>query len=159
MPPTSQVPGKKRNRKRKRRQASSSSSSSSSSEEESSPVSKPVAKAQPLSSEAHTKVDPEETLSSSSSSSSSESSDSSEESDGDVEMRSPKEKRRLPSRSPSPVDHVLPTNIYLQPSNEEEKRKDAEMKEKFRKFWMMTTAEGFKDELGQIQKVTLFEHS
>jgi hypothetical protein len=41
----------------------------------------------------------------------------------------------------------------LEPSNEVDKRKDAKMKEKFRKFWMRTTAEGFKDELGQIQKV------
>lgn len=44
-------------------------------------------------------------------------------------------------------------DIPLDPSTEEEKQKDAEMKERFRKFWMMTTAEGFKDELEQIQKV------
>ncbi|KIM29480.1 hypothetical protein M408DRAFT_67731 [Serendipita vermifera MAFF 305830] len=67
-------------------------------------------------------------------------------------MKSPtKDKTRLPSRSPSPADHTLPSGIYLNPSTEEEKRKDAEMKERFRKFWMMTTAEGFRDELGQIQ--------
>jgi ribosome assembly protein 3 len=152
MPPatSSREAPKKRNRKRKRRQAaSSSSSSSSSSEEEGVSSSKPPNTNQPVPPEELIKEDTEDSSSSSSSEDDSTSGD-----DENAEMKSPKDaKRQLPSRSPSPVDHRLPINIPLEPSNEEEKQRDAELKEKFRKFWMRTTAEGFKDELGQIQKV------
>lgn len=156
MPPTTsprEAP-KKRNRKRKRRQAaSSSSSSSSSSEEEGVSTSKTPTTNQPIPLEKSIKEEIENYSSPSSSSSSSED-DSTSGDDENAEMKSPTDaKRQLPSRSPSPADHRLPINISLEPSNEEEKQRDAELKGKFRKFWMRTTAEGFKDELGQIQKV------
>jgi ribosome assembly protein 3 len=96
---------------------------------------------------------------SSSSSSSSESSsdaESSAEDNEDVEMKPPEKKgRRPPSRSPSPADDSLPMSIPLHPTTEQEKVKDAQMKERFRKYWMKSMAEGFGDELQQLQKVCL----
>jgi len=90
------------------------------------------------------------------SSSSSSSSESSSEDNEDVEMKAPEKKgRRLPSRSPSPADDSLPISVPLNPTTEQEKAKDAQMKERFRKYWMKSMAEGFGDELQQLQKVCL----
>jgi ribosome assembly protein 3 len=151
---------KKRNRKRKRRQAfpsSSSSSSDSGSEDETATQTSPVIAKQTVAE----KVSNEDSESTSSTSSSSDTETSSSDNDivndgdGDVEMKTPPTKKpNLPSRSPSPVDPKIPSNIFLNPSNEEERQKDEQMRERFRKYWMKSMAEGFGEELEQIQKVS-----
>jgi uncharacterized protein YnzC (UPF0291/DUF896 family) len=43
--------------------------------------------------------------------------------------------------------------VTLNPITDEEKQRDAQLREKFRKFWMASVADAFKDDLEKIQKV------
>ena len=151
---------RKRNRKRKRRAASLSSSSESSDS-----TSSEAQEKQPAPKAAEVAVEP--------SSSSEPSSDSDSESDSGTDVESPvaNQKHHNPelrasstvkqninatrsSPSPSPPPAIIPSFL---PSTDEDPTgsKTQEMREKFRKFWMASVAEGFKDDLGQIQKVSV----
>jgi ribosome assembly protein 3 len=154
---------RKRQRKRKRRAAFSSSSSSSSSSSDSDSESEKEAKPKPPTKSIPPPKAIPETADSSSESSSSSSSSSSESS-SDVESENedaavpaaepthtepngPKPPRHF-SPSPSPPPAQLPP--FLNPGDEVHEKA---MKEKFRKFWMASIADGFKDDLEEIRKV------
>ncbi|KAF8895842.1 hypothetical protein CPB84DRAFT_1781952, partial [Gymnopilus junonius] len=148
---------RKRTRKRKRRAASSSSSSSSSSDSSDDEVTQPVAKVIP-------KPAPQTESSSSESSESSDSqSSSSEEEEGDSKIVEPAPRGRQvdkatsqaprrfsPSPSPPPTD--LPSFLPSRKAGETSARQEQELKDRFRKFWMASVAEGFKDDLEEIRK-------
>jgi hypothetical protein len=69
-------------------------------------------------------------------------------------MKSPQQTRARPhSRSPSPPDPTIPSLVTVNPTTDEEKQRDAQLREKFRKFWMASAADAFKDDLEKIQKV------
>lgn len=153
MPPAAVKPvaPRKRNRKRKRRAASESSSSSSSSDSDSDeeqtkpPVAKQI-------------VQPEE--------SSSESSDTSSESESEHEapvttVSSTTARKSIPSKkpqivrrtpSPSPPPSKIPDFINSKVSENKDAQEQI-MKDKFRRFWMTSVADGFKDDLEEIRKV------
>ncbi|OJA12946.1 hypothetical protein AZE42_07481 [Rhizopogon vesiculosus] len=157
MGPSAPKPARRRNRKRKRRAASSDSSSSdddSSSDESVQPTRQ--IRAPP------TKVPESDTTSSSSSSSS----DSDSESDGDDAGASivkkqvqvdnptvPHEKGASRRNSPSPPLPSAEIPSFL-PSNPpaDDMAHDQAMKDKFRKFWMSSIAEGFREDLEEIRK-------
>jgi len=68
-------------------------------------------------------------------------------------MKSPQQTRARPhSRSPSPPDPTIPSLVTVNPTTDEEKQRDAQLREKFRKFWMASAADAFKDDLEKIQK-------
>ncbi|KAG8807122.1 hypothetical protein FRC17_004641 [Serendipita sp. 399] len=106
-------------------------------------------------------VEDEETSSPSASDSSSSVSDS-ESSSGndekeeamDVDAKDGKgpSKGKQRSRSPSPANMDLPRGLPLEPKTDEEKRTDAQFRERFRKFWMASMAKSFGDELAELQK-------
>ncbi|KAF8351710.1 hypothetical protein F5887DRAFT_1057593 [Amanita rubescens] len=162
---------RKRNRKRKRRAASLSSSSSSSD----STSSEAEEQKQPAPKTAEVAVE-----ASSSSSSSDSDSESDSDSDSGTDVESPvvaqqatknhhnhsgppqgelrasstvKQNIRTtrPSPSPSPPPVTIPSFL---PSTDEDPTgmKTQELRERFRKFWMASVAEGFKDDLEHIQK-------
>ncbi|KAH9853303.1 hypothetical protein C2E23DRAFT_884901 [Lenzites betulinus] len=145
---------RKRTRKRKRRDVSSSSESSSSegsSSESDTPqqtavvrVAAKTAKSQP------NPAPPSE------SSSSSSSSDSESESDAGPETRSlhaapnvtsSKPARRSPSPTPPPT--AVPSFLPEKGVSEQEEQV---LKDRFRKFWMASVADAFKDDLEEIRK-------
>jgi ribosome assembly protein 3 len=165
---------RKRNRKRKRRAASlsSSSESSDSTSSEADEQKQPTPKTVEVAVEA-------------SSSSSSSDSDSESGSDSGTDVESPvvtqqankkhhnhlrpstqgelrasestvKQNIRATraSPSPSPPPTIIPS--FLPSTNEDPTGlKTQELRERFRKFWMASVAEGFKDDLEQIQKVSV----
>lgn len=165
-PAATAKPARKRVRKRKRRAASSDSSSSSSSDSssDSDAVSPPVtAKAQAAVKAADSDSDSEEETSSSSSDS---------DADSDVSMAPPATKQqsavtatagkqavptqqRYPSRSPSPPIAV-PTPSFL-PSKDapDFMEKEQALKNKFRKLWMSTVADTFRNDLEEIRKASV----
>ncbi|KAJ6596748.1 hypothetical protein B0H10DRAFT_2087897 [Mycena sp. CBHHK59/15] len=114
---------RKRTRKRKRRAVSSSASSSSSS-----------------SSDSETEVVQKALFCPSSSS------DSDSESDSDAEFDAP---AAVPSVKSAPLNDPPPPRAILHDPN----REDAEqlLKAKFKKFWMASVADGFKDDLEEIR--------
>ncbi|EIW81910.1 hypothetical protein CONPUDRAFT_89449 [Coniophora puteana RWD-64-598 SS2] len=152
---------RKRNRKRKRRAYTSSSSSDDASDSDSSaasaasPQKKPPAPAKP---EAPTD-DSEDSGSSSDSSSSSE--DSDEDSDEDAGQliatpadaaSAPKKPARRP-RSPSPPPTKRDIPPFLPPTSAPgAAEKEQALRDNFRRFWMASIAEGFKDDLEEIRK-------
>lgn len=146
MAPALTKPARKRNRKRKRRAASSSSSSSSdsSSEEESPKVVTP---------QSQKKQAPE------SSESSESDSDSTSSNDSEIKFAEQALPKVTPPRhhSPSPPPPIggKPSLIPFGSSEKDndELQKEIALKEKFRKFWMASVADGFKDDLEQIRKV------
>jgi hypothetical protein len=145
--PPNKLGPRKRVRKRKRRAVSSSSSSSSSSSDSDtgavpqkpkvlSPVREPVLEA------------------SVSESSSDSDSDTSREAPAppdaiviDQPIKDVPSKRISPS--PSPPPRVIPS--FIPPINGTEK--DIQLKDRFRKFWMESIADGFRDDLEEIHKV------
>ncbi|KAF7300967.1 Rsa3 domain-containing protein [Mycena indigotica] len=146
---------RKRTRKRKRRALSVSSSSSSSSSDSDAPA---TAKALP---EPKAAI-PLPSDDSSSSESSSSSSDSDSEPEQNLESitantsgkSAPPAARPPPNRrdspSPPPPSPTLPS--FLPPKDAAEfENTEQEMKEKFRKFWMASVADGFKEDLEQIR--------
>jgi ribosome assembly protein 3 len=165
---TKAVAARRRNRKRKRRVASSSSSSASISSDSSDgqvalKIKRPI----------------ENPPSSSSSDSSSPTSDSESSRDDHGEMPhapalstqeqasssrgAPSSVQQTPRRSPSvtpppaPIPSFLPSKISPTAGSSDDK-KEQELKDRFKKFWMASVADGFKDDLDQIRKV-LFCHS
>ncbi|KAH7888209.1 hypothetical protein F5I97DRAFT_965007 [Phlebopus sp. FC_14] len=158
MAPAGAKPTRKRNRKRKRRIASDSSSSSDdSSSSEDSVAQKPTAPLNPAK-RATVPLDDSETSSSPSSSSSDDSSDSEDEPTSKLKPPSTfvKESSNLTSSqrdgqtrdSPSPLA-TASIRPFISPDSPESERA---LKEKFRKFWMASLAEGFKDDLQEIRK-------
>ncbi|KAI5997156.1 hypothetical protein EDD15DRAFT_398737 [Pisolithus albus] len=157
---------RKRNRKRKRRvvssESESSSSDDSSSDDSVSPVqqSKATQKHPPSSAPPTTKDDPSSSSSSSSSTSSSSSDDDSEADNGITEksaslrpdIADPSTTKPASSArgSPSPPPpSVVASPPFIKPGSPED---ELVLKEKFRKFWMASLAEGFKDDLEMIRK-------
>ena len=63
-------------------------------------------------------------------------------------------RRRIPSRSPSPPTVEIPPLLPSNPVTDAEKEKEKALKEKFRKFWMASIADGFKDDLDEIRKAS-----
>ncbi|KAG8720284.1 hypothetical protein FRC08_000644 [Ceratobasidium sp. 394] len=154
MPPA--APARKRNRKRKRRAAaSSSSSSSSSSSEDESPqlTTRPV----PVPTRVVVQVDSSDSDSDSSSSSSSSGSDSGSDAGGSVKSISglpivtTKPKQRQESRSPSPPSPAIPPFLPA-PGTEGAQKREEELRARFRKFWMASIADGFRDDLEELHK-------
>ena len=162
MPPAvAKAPARKRNRKRKRRAASSSSSESSTSsgsESDDENLNKPT---NTTTLPAKAAVQAQSSDSSDSSSESSSGSDSEPEegfiaspvvTSGNPPPKPAETRHRSPSPSPPPTK--LPT--FLPETNKGEKDTIAQerlMKEKFRKFWMASIADGFRDDLEEIRKV------
>ncbi|KDQ65162.1 hypothetical protein JAAARDRAFT_53058 [Jaapia argillacea MUCL 33604] len=157
-PPPSKPPtARKRNRKRRRRAASSSSSSSSSSSDASSDE---ASSKRPVPVKQVIRPSPE----SSDSSSSSSESDSDEETPArpqnvsesapvtDQTRGKPNARRRSPSASPPPatIPSFIPDkeDILTGPTSPNEQV----LKERFRKFWMASVADGFRDDLEEIRK-------
>ncbi|KAF5364354.1 hypothetical protein D9756_001115 [Leucocoprinus leucothites] len=146
---------KKRTRKRKRRAASlsssSSSSESSSSEDESLPkivktvpkVSKPVEE----SSESESDSDSSDSSSSTSTSAVAPSKDKLP-----TTTPTPKKSSKL-RRSPSPSPPPAEIPSFLPPRGDASaEEKEMELKEKFRKFWMSSVADGFQNDLEELRK-------
>ncbi|KAI0640549.1 hypothetical protein C8Q79DRAFT_1015080 [Trametes meyenii] len=154
---------RKRTRKRKRRNVSSSSESSSS-DDSSSDTDAPqqavvrVAVKGAATKKTQSQPAPTSDPSSSSSSPSSES----ESSDSDVEparglsppdaaaTKSINPSRRPPSPTPPPTS--VPSFLSGPGASEQEKEKEQALKERFRKFWMASVADAFKDDLEEIRK-------
>ncbi|KAI6099134.1 hypothetical protein F5141DRAFT_1144913 [Pisolithus sp. B1] len=164
MAPTAARPiTKKRNRKRKRRIASSSSDDSSDDDSVSSVQQSNATQKHPQSSTLPAGEDDPSSSSSSSSSSPSPSSSSDDDSEADNEVTEkaaslqpditgPSTKGPTsPARdSPSPPPpSVVATPPFINPGSPED---ELALKEKFRKFWMASLAEGFKDDLEVIRK-------
>ncbi|KAF9446801.1 hypothetical protein P691DRAFT_159661 [Macrolepiota fuliginosa MF-IS2] len=158
MPPAkaAKPAARKRTRKRKRRAASSSSSSSSSdsssSEDESpSKIIRTVTKVtKPVEESSESESDSESSDSSSSESEASIPPSTSRATA--VKPAAPQKSaklRRSPSPSPPPAE--IPSFLPSRDDpNAEEKEK--QLKEKFRKFWMSSVADGFRDDLEEIRK-------
>lgn len=160
MPPAvAKAPARKRHRKRKRRAASTSSSSSSSSSSESdSDEEKPLSNTTTIPVKP---IQPQEPSESESSSESSLESDSEPEesflavpvaTSGKLPPKPTQIHHGSPSPSPPPTE--LPT--FLPDNNKGEQDNVAQeqlMKDKFRKFWMASIADGFRDDLEEIRKV------
>ncbi|KAH8107859.1 hypothetical protein BXZ70DRAFT_17311 [Cristinia sonorae] len=154
-PPAKPTAPRKRNRKRKRRVASSSESSSSDSDSSSSSDAGPSV---PRPKTLIPVVDEED----SSSSSSEESSDSDSQDEApkpgqptqvvnasvgkDTRMRSPSPEPPLPGSIP------IPSFLPNSGNTEEDSRKEQDLKEKFRKFWMTTIVDAFADDLNELRK-------
>jgi hypothetical protein len=70
-------------------------------------------------------------------------------------LKVPKEKDAPRPRSPSPSlpSAEIPSFLPQKTSADYEAREQA-MKDKFRKFWMSSLAEGFKEDLEEIRKVS-----
>ncbi|TCD71768.1 hypothetical protein EIP91_003111 [Steccherinum ochraceum] len=165
-PPAKPPAARKRNRKRKRRVASSSESSSSSdsdSDSSSGPSQVAARKPQAPSSPAIEKSgsDADEESSSSYSSSSEDSSDPEDDTGAAAKQSAPAAGPSVPKdarmRSPSP-EPPRPGSIPIPPflpdsgNPEDDTRKEQELKEKFRKFWMTTIVDAFSDDLNELRK-------
>ncbi|KAF7305843.1 Rsa3 domain-containing protein [Mycena chlorophos] len=146
-------PPRKRTRKRKRRALSTSSSSSSSSSEIDVPVAPkappiPVKTAEPSSS-----ADDSDEESSSGSDSSSSDSDTGPYTTKSMPTKGAPTTTRLQRRdspSPPPQSPTLPS-FLPPPDSPNVVDAEKEMKERFRKFWMASVADGFKDDLEQLR--------
>ena len=172
MPAAKITSTRKRNRKRKRRAAFSSSSSESSDtssseaeDQQSVPKTSKIAISSAKSSSSPSSSD------SSLSNSDSESNSGADEeppatsrpatqkhsSQGELRALTPTRQNVRATRaspSPSPPPATLPSFL---PSTDEDATKSQEMRDKLRKFWMASVAEGFKDDLEQIRKVGVRE--
>lgn len=174
MPPASASkppPARKRQRKRKRRAASSSSSSSSSSDSDSSGPDQPAFRKVKLPIQAKKLQEKESSSSSSSSSDESSDSDSSTSrgqkqklvfnsttvgTNGTQEAKAATTRRARRSPSPDiPINTFLPSSFLPETGkHEDDKQKEDELKGKFRKLWMSSIADAFKDDLEVIQKAS-----
>ncbi|KXN88340.1 hypothetical protein AN958_07485 [Leucoagaricus sp. SymC.cos] len=156
MPPAkAAVPAaRKRTRKRKRR-AVSSSSSSSSSDSSSSEDEAPTT---------FVRTVPKVTKSIEESSEPDSDSDSADSSSSASETSPPKpiaasslpaasQKPAKTHRSPSPSPPPVEISSFLPPPGDPSaEEKEKELKEKFRKFWMSSVADGFRDDLEELRK-------
>lgn len=158
MAPANQKPQqKKRTRKRKRRVASSSSSSSDSESDSSSSsaTSAPVVRRQippkPLVQQASKDSSDSEESSSSDSSDASSSSSSSTAPVRAKPSAAPEVRSRERSPSPPPTTNAIPP--FLSP--EDPSQGDAVLRARFKKFWMASVADAFKNDLEELRKVRL----
>ncbi|TDL17725.1 hypothetical protein BD410DRAFT_822565 [Rickenella mellea] len=153
------APPRKRNRKRKRRNLSSSESSSDSDESESG-SSEANGNTNHTKEKQKTKATVPVVDESSSSSSESESSSSESESGSapvapvTLSSGAATTQKSQPTRleSPPPPSTSLPSFLPQNNGSEQEKEKEALLKERFRKFWMASVADGFVDDLNEIRK-------
>ena len=151
LPPTQ----RKRNRKRKRRAASTSSSSDSSisysSEDEALKTTTKIVPIVPSLSQAQLESD---------SSSDSESSSSDGTTTEILRGRQPKnvtpKTPRQFSLSPSPPSAALPSFLPSENAEDDAGSKEKELLNRFRQFWMTAVADGFKEDLEEIRKVSCY---
>ncbi|KZT20583.1 hypothetical protein NEOLEDRAFT_1075397 [Neolentinus lepideus HHB14362 ss-1] len=156
MPPAKPVQQRKRNRKRKRRAASSSESSSESSSDESS-TPQVATKVQTTEKEKPVSDESDESSSSSDSESESEAEQPRveagvREADAPKANSSQKAPPRQRSLSVSPPPATIPPFPPTSGVPGQESSDEQALKEKFRKFWMSSIADGFKDDLDVIRK-------
>ncbi|OJT04632.1 hypothetical protein TRAPUB_4644 [Trametes pubescens] len=154
---------RKRTRKRKRRDVSSSSESSSSddSSSESDGSQKQTVVRVSVKSKAGKAAQPKPAAPSDSSSSSSSSDSESDSDAGPARAVSPKagqasaptssKPARRPA-SPTPPPTTVPSFLPGKGAADEEKQNEQVLKERFRKFWMASVADGFKEDLEEIRK-------
>ena len=149
-PPPAQ---RKRNRKRKRRAASTSSSSnssSSSSEDEAPKTTTKILPIVPLPSQPQLESD-----------SSSDSESSSDDTTAEIprgrqpQNVTPKTPRQI-SPSPSPPSAALPSFLPSENAKDDAGSKEKELQSRFRQFWMSSVADGFKEDLEEIRKVSRY---
>jgi ribosome assembly protein 3 len=148
-PPATQ---RKRNRKRKRRAASTSSSSdpssSSSSEDEAPKTTTKIVPIVPSLSQPRLESD-----------SSSDSESSSDDTTAEIQRGrqannvTPKTPRQF-SPSPSPPSAALPSFLPSESTEDDLGSKEKELQIRFRQFWMSSVADGFKEDLEAIRKVS-----
>ncbi|CAL1708196.1 unnamed protein product [Somion occarium] len=171
MPAAKPPAPRKRQRKRKRRAVASSSSSSDSDSDSSSGSDRPVVRKVPVQAKKPQEHE-DESSSSSSSSEESEDSESARRREARKALFTPKNVEpeveeelqaqpiighaQRPRRSPSPdvPPHPVPLPSFLPETGDagEDARKEQELKERFRKLWMSSIADAFKDDLEVIQK-------
>lgn len=157
MPPAVTKPPtqRKRNRKRKRRAASTSSSSDSSSsystEDEAPKTTAKIVPVVPSLSQSQLESD------------SSSDSESSSPDDTTAEIprgRQPKNVTpkfpRQFSPSPSPPSAALPSFLPSENAEDYDGSKEKELQNRFRQFWMTSVADGFKEDLEEIRKVSRY---
>ncbi|QRV87828.1 ribosome assembly protein [Ceratobasidium sp. AG-Ba] len=151
MPPAkpATAPARKRNRKRKRRAASTSSSSSSSSSSSDDESPQLITRPAPTYVQVAIQVDKSKSDSGSVLTSSSSSSSSNSDSEGSAKSSVPptKHTKQPRSRSPSPPSTAIPP-FTPAPGTE----RDQELRTRFRKFWMASIADGFRDDLEELHK-------
>ena len=151
-PPPTQ---RKRNRKRKRRAASTSSSSdsssSSSSEDEAPKTTTKIVPIVPSLSQSQLESD------SSSDSESSSSDDTTAEIPRGRQANNvtPKTPRQF-SLSPAPSSATLPSFLPSENVEDDVGSKEKELQNRFRQFWMSSVADGFKEDLEEIRKVSRY---
>lgn len=156
MPPAATKPPptqKKRNRKRKRRAASSSSSSDSSSSSSTDEAPKTTTKVVPI----VPSLSQPQLSDSSSESESSSSDDTTAEIPRGREPKNeiPKTARQF-SPSPSPPSAALPSFLPSENAEDDVGSKEKELQNRFRQFWMSSVADGFKEDLEEIRKVSRY---
>lgn len=139
------MPPRRRVRKRKQRNVSASSSSSSSSSASDDEITPKIAP-QPVVESASEESDTD--------SSSAISSAAATTIPLATVSKKPTQDERVPSRSPSPPIANIPP--MFPPSADGPSEKERALKEKFKKLWMASLADTFKDELEQIRKVAYF---
>ena len=71
-----------------------------------------------------------------------------------VETKEPARRKPL-SQSPTPPTAAIPPFLPSQVDADAAKQHEKELKEKFRKFWMASVADAFKDDLEEIRKACL----
>jgi ribosome assembly protein 3 len=150
-PPPTQ---RKRNRKRKRRAASTSSSSdsssSSSSEDEAPKATTKIVPIVPSLSQPQLESD-----------SSSDSDSSLDDTTAEIPRGrqannvTPKTPRQF-SPSPSPPSAALPCFLPSENAEDDVGSKEKELQNRFRQFWMSSVADGFKEDLESIRKVSRY---
>jgi ribosome assembly protein 3 len=157
MPPaTKPPPQRKRNRKRKRRAASTSSSSdSSSSSSTGDEAPKTTIKTVP--------IVPSLSQPQLESDSPSDSESSSDDTTAEIprgrqpQNVTPKTPRQV-SPSPSPPSAALPSFLPSENAEDDSGSKEKELQNRFRQFWMSSVADGFKEDLEEIRKVSCYFH-
>ena len=156
-PPAKQPAARKRTRKRKRRAAASSSESSSDSSSSDSDAPDQVVVRVPARTSKKAQPEPEKPAEESSSSDSD--SESERDSDSDVEparelspQAAPQVQPRRPP-SPTPPPSTIPPFAGSKEAGEQRREDEQVLKERFRRFWMASVADAFKDDLEEIRKV------
>ena len=151
MPPPTQ---RKRNRKRKRRAVSTSSSSDSSSsfstEDEAPKMTTKIVPVVPSLPQPQLESD------SSSDSESSSSNDTTAEIPRGRQPQNVTPKTRQISPSPSLPSATLPSFLPSENAEDDAGSKEKELQKRFRQFWMTSVADGFKEDLEAIRKVSRY---
>lgn len=165
MPPAAAAPRKRIRKRKRRRDASISDSSDSSDASASDEEVQEAAVVQPKLKATQVVPMPSESESESDSSTSDDSdSDASAEhgpakdthshlapetTTPSLSIKPAKKRTEAPPVPPAPIPTIMPKDI----STTQEKEKEQLLKERFRKFWMESMADGFADELDEVRKV------